>query len=375
MRDTAAESQGRARRMRRTLRSLLLLVAMAAGAASAQETAPPAQAIADGGDASTPAKPACPTAPGPSVQRAPPATATRAANRIAVTLDDLPWVMDRNAPPADLSEQHARLLAALRQACIPVIGFVNDGKLYQDDTLRPERMAMLEDWLRAGFELGNHTAWHSDLHAVGPRAFEADILDGERQLKPLLAKRGLAPRWFRHPFLRTGRSPEEKAAIDAFLADHGYRTAPVTVNSSEWIYALAYRKTLTEGGDADTLAKVKDAYVAYMLSKLSYYARRSNELLGYNVPQVLLLHANEINAASMPELVAQIRARGYRFVSLDEATADPAYARPDHYAGELGTSWIHRWARTEGVRDDFYFGETPTPAWVKEIAGVAAGAE
>lgn len=357
---------------------MLLTFAMALGmTAAAQDTTPPAPASAE--TATAPANPACPATPAEAAQETPPAAAprsrSRSENRIAVTFDDLPWVMDRNAPPADLAEQHARLLAALRQACIPVIGFVNDGKLYQDNTVRSERMAMLEDWLRAGFELGNHTAWHSDLHAVGPRAFEADILDGERQLKPLLTRHGLKPRWFRHPFLRTGRSPDEKAEIETFLADHGYRTAPVTINSSEWIYALAYRKTLTEGGDADTLARVENAYVAYMLSKLSYYARRSNELLGYNVPQVLLLHANEINAASIPELVAQIRARGYRFVSLDEATSDPAYARPDHYAGELGTSWIHRWARTERVRDSFYFGETPTPRWIMDLAGVAAGAE
>lgn len=370
--------------MRRTLQGLLLLAAMTQGASvAAREAEPSAPASVDAGVATLPANPPCPATQETAAHDTLPATArrsmnrsaNRSENRIAVTFDDLPWVMDRNAPPADLAEQHARLLAALQQACVPVIGFVNDGKLYQHDTLRPERMAMLEDWLRAGFELGNHTAWHSDLHAVGTRAFEADILDGERQLKPLLAQRGLAPRWFRHPFLRTGRSPEEKAAIDAFLAGHGYRTAPVTINSSEWVYALAYRKLLTNGGDAGTLARVKDAYVAYMLSKLSYYARRSDELLGYNVPQVMLLHANEINAASIPELVADIRARGYRFVSLEEATSDPAYARRDDYAGELGTSWIHRWARTKQVRESFYFGETPTPPWIMELAGVAAGAE
>ncbi|MEO6171777.1 MAG: hypothetical protein ABIP02_01530 [Arenimonas sp.] len=41
-----------------------------------------------------------------------------------------------------------------------------------------------------------------------------------------------------------------------------------------------------------------------------------------------------------------IRARDYQFVGLDEATADPAFLRPDRYIGELGTSWIHRWAKT-----------------------------
>lgn len=90
-------------------------------------------------------------------------------------------------------------------------------------------------------------------------AFEADILDGERRLRPLLAQRGLAPRWFRHPFLRTGRSAEDKATMDAFLGEHGYRTAPVTINSSEWICAMAYRYALDDGTDAGMLAKVRQA--------------------------------------------------------------------------------------------------------------------
>jgi len=121
--------------------------------------------------------------------------------RLAITFDDLPWVMLRDAPPADLASNHARLLAALEQAHVPLIGFVNEGLLYQDDALQPERVQMLRDWLDAGFELGNHTRWHSDLHAVGVDAYEADILAGEQLLRPLLAARGSSPRWFRHPYL------------------------------------------------------------------------------------------------------------------------------------------------------------------------------
>src|SRR5207342_3869331 len=130
--------------------------------------------------------------------------------RIAITFDDVPWVMLRNAPPADLAVEHARLIASLKQAEVPAIGFVNEGLLYSGNTLRPERVQMLRDWLDAGFELGNHTRWHSDLHAVGVDAYEADILAGEQLLRPLLAGRGSSPRWFRHPYLRTGRTLQDK---------------------------------------------------------------------------------------------------------------------------------------------------------------------
>lgn len=361
--------------MRRILQSLLLLIVIPLAANSAEmEASPPTLAVTMP-IIETPTGSSCAAGTDATLQIASQEITPRPSNRMAITFDDLPWVMNRNEAPVDLAAHHARLLAALKQSGIPVIGFVNDGKLYAHNTLRPERVDMLRDWLDAGFELGNHGAWHSDLHAVGVHDFKVDIVKGERHLKPMLAKRGHKPRWFRHPFLRTGRTPEDKAAIYAFLSEHGYRTAPVTINSSEWIYALAYRNVLANGGDADTLAKVREAYLAYMLSKLAYYERRSIDLLCYNLPQILLIHANELNAASFTELVARIRARDYRFVSLDEATTDTAYLRPDSYAGELGFSWIHRWAKTENRPETFYFGETKTPLWIMNLAGVESGAE
>jgi hypothetical protein len=74
-------------------------------------------------------------------------------------------------------------------------------------------------------------------------------------------------------------------------------------------------------------------------------------------------------------LLAAIRARGYRFVSLAEATSDAAYRRPDTYTGALGTSWIHRWAKTEGRPETFYFGEPRTPKWIVDLAGVSPSFE
>jgi len=295
--------------------------------------------------------------------------------RIAITFDDVPWVMLRNEPPADLVAKHARLIGSLKQAGVPAIGFVNEGLLYAHDTLRPERVQMLDDWLDAGFELGNHTRWHSDLNAVGARRFEHDILDGERLLRPMLAERGLKPQWFRYPLLRTGNTIEEKAEVEAFLAEHGYRIAPVTINSSEWVFALAYRRALAEHASDETLQRLRDDYLAYMQAKLAYYERRSVDLLGYEVPQVMLLHANELNADTCTALIAAIRTRGYRFVALAEATNDAAYRRTDTYTGALGTSWIHRWAKSEGRPDTFFFGEPETPKWVIDLAGVPASFE
>jgi peptidoglycan/xylan/chitin deacetylase (PgdA/CDA1 family) len=294
--------------------------------------------------------------------------------RIAITIDDLPWASlgdhQPHAPPPAMLEHHAQLMRGLREAGAPVVGFVNEAKLESDRGPVPERLRMLRDWLDAGAELGNHTFGHTDLHAAGLAAYQADILKGERRLRPLLAERGAKPEWFRHPYLRAGRSPEDKAALAGFLAAHGYRIAPVTVDNSDWIWARAYRNVLDRGGDEAVLKRLRAGYVPYMLDKVDYYERFSIALLGYALPQTWLMHANEINAATYPALVAGVRARGYRTVSLAEAMQDPAYARADAYTGACGPSWLHRWAIGENRPREFFAGEPATPRWVLDLAGV-----
>lgn len=288
--------------------------------------------------------------------------------RIAVTFDDLVWSGSEPLAPAALAH-HAALVSALRIAQVRGVGFVNESRLEIDGEVAPARVAMLQDWLDAGWELGNHTWGHVDLHAVGLAVYEDHIRRGERVLRPLLEARGERPRWFRHPYLRAGRSGYEKAALARFLAREGYRIAPVTIDHSDWIWSRAYVVAL-ERGDLALAARLRTGFVPYLVDKLAYYEQQSRALLGYEPPQVLLLHANEINAATFVELVEAIRARGYRFVDLDTAVADPAYARPDGYTGPGGPSWIHRWAIAERRPREFFGDEPAAPAWVLELAGV-----
>lgn len=294
--------------------------------------------------------------------------------RIAITIDDLPWVTIDALAPAELEVRHQRLMAALDAAGVPVTGFVNEDKLEVAGRVQPERLRMLVDWLDRGHELGNHTHGHVDLHAVGLAAYQDAILRGERELRPLLAETGTTPRWFRHPFLRAGRSAEDRAALEAFLRGHGYRIAPVTIDNSDWIWAAAWRKVLEDAPGAareDALARLREAYVPYMLAKVDYYARQSQALLGREIAQVWLLHANELNAEAYPALVAGVQSRGYEVVGLAQALEDPAYARgAEGYDGRSGPSWLHRWAIGEGKGRAFFAGEPETPAWVLALAGV-----
>src|SRR5579863_6495408 len=117
--------------------------------------------------------------------------ATGAPQRaIVVTVDDLPAVPGT----LDIESQEAlthKLLTAIRRSGARAIGFVNEEKLTVDGKPEARRLALLEAWLAAGFELGNHTFDHPSLHLVGAAAFEASVLRGEQILRPLLARKGL----------------------------------------------------------------------------------------------------------------------------------------------------------------------------------------
>jgi len=288
---------------------------------------------------------------------------------VALTFDDLP----ANCTVDDF-EVHASLtrdlLRALAAAGIEATAFVNEVKLEEAGLVADRRVALLEAWLEGGHTLGNHSYSHPSLFTTPLEAFEQDVLDGERVLRPLLQARGTTPRYFRHPFLNTGPTIEVRDAFVEFLDAHGYAVAPVTIDNHEWIYARAYDRAL-DAADGELAERLGEAYIDYMDEVVAYYEAQSEAFLGRQIKQVLLLHANRLNAARLPELIAGLRKRGYRFVTLESALEDSAYDLPDAYAGRGGITWLHRWALTAGKRGEFFAGEPPAPAWVSAAAGLS----
>jgi peptidoglycan/xylan/chitin deacetylase (PgdA/CDA1 family) len=282
---------------------------------------------------------------------------------MAVTFDDLPVVRAANAEAA--KDITTRLLQTITSEKLPVVGFVNESKMERDGKLDPEMVAVLKMWVDADLELGNHTYSHMDLHHNPPEAFEQDVIHGETTTRSLLKQKGKELRYFRYPYLHTGRDLETKNKVAEFLASRGYTNAPVTIDNAEWIFALAY-----EQSDGDLRAKIVESYISYMSDKIAFYEKESRLLLGRNMHHILLLHANQLNAAHLPGLLQVIRAKGYTFISLEEALKDEAYGLPDNFTGAGGITWLHRWAITRGEKKEFFQGEPVVPPFVMQAAGV-----
>jgi peptidoglycan/xylan/chitin deacetylase (PgdA/CDA1 family) len=286
--------------------------------------------------------------------------------RIAVTMDDLPIVTSA-ADEQVRADFVFDLLNAIFRQKLPVIGFVNEGKLRIDGKESQQRVGYLRQWIAAGLELGNHTFSHKDLHQVPADEFERDILNGETVTRALLQKTDRPIRYFRHPYLHTGTSKEVRDRIDAFLKQHGYLVAPVTIDNSDYVFAAAYDRAVLKE-DSGQMRRIIEAYLKYMDAVFGYYEKQSLAIMGREIPQTLLLHANALNGRALDSLAIMLRGRGYRFVPLPEALEDPAYQTNDTYYGPSGISWLHRWALTQGRDKSIFAGEPVVPAWIEEAA-------
>jgi peptidoglycan/xylan/chitin deacetylase (PgdA/CDA1 family) len=278
---------------------------------------------------------------------------------VAITVDDLPQGGDGSDPSFDgIYAMNERLLRPFKEGRVPLTGFVN---AHHEKALGADKLRRLLDlWLDAGAELGNHTYSHLDVNNVPLAAYTANVAEGEPILRAALAARGKTLRYFRHPYLHAGPTVEIKAGLQRFLEDSGYRVAPVTLDNSDYMYAALYTRT-------EHRAQARREYIPYMESVVEFFERRSVEVAGREFPQVLLIHANALNADLMPQLLDMFRRRGYDFVPLDTALADEVYRLPEDYVGRSGFSWIHRWSMTKGMRNR---GEPDPPFWVTSAFGV-----
>lgn len=284
---------------------------------------------------------------------------------IAVTFDDLPAVSVADGRPAALATFTDRLLATFAVAKVPVVGFVNEGKLVvggEGLAGQAARIDLLRKWVDAGFELGNHTYAHGSLNDTPIEEFEADVVRGERVVQTLLAARGRTLRYFRHPFLQVGLDLAKREAFEDWLARRGYTVAPVTIDNDEYIFAAVYAAAL-KSGDRATADRAAAAYLAYMDSVFAFNESLSQDLFGRPIRFILLVHANQLNADHAGALFALLKQRGYAFVTLDRALEDPAYRSPDRYVGRWGISWMHHWEQAMGRKRT---GSPDPPAWVTE---------
>ena len=284
---------------------------------------------------------------------------------IAVTIDDLPYVsFGERDYLTGARTATAKILDTLKNHKVTAVGFVNERKL-EHATEREARIALLRDWVKYGMILGNHTYSHPDFNSRTVEQFQEEITKGEVVTRELMKSRRPYQLYFRHPMTHTGDTREKKEAIEAFLTARGYKVTPHTIENSDFIFNVPYSLAVQKG-DMELARRLREAYLELTFAATEFAEKVSPQIFGREIPQLLLIHSNDITADTLDEMLNRYKARGYSFVSLDTVMADPAYRTKDTYVTKWGPTWFFRWSQSKGL-DVSFRGDPDPPKWVVDL--------
>jgi len=262
---------------------------------------------------------------------------------MALTVDDLPAHGPETLGTSRL-EIAQRLLAVFAKHRVPgVYGFVNGQKLEG----HPELKAVLDAWRAAGQPLGNHSWSHPDPNKTPLDAYLADIARNEA----LLAEYGPATMWkvFRYPFLFEGDSAERRTRTAAWLVEHGYRKADVTVDFDDWAWSAPWARC-AEKRDEIALGELRHSYLDAGVRILERYRDLSRAVVGRDIRYVLLLHVGAPDADQMDALLTSYEEAGARWVTLERAQEDPIYSEDPGFVTPWGWALLDRLAKARAVK-------------------------
>jgi len=239
------------------------------------------------------------------------------AQQIALTFDDLP--AHGPLPPGITRQQVVvSILKALKDADVPPVhGFVNASRVKG----QPETISVLEAWRDAGYPLGNHSWLHLNLDEKTLEVMEADVLRNEATLQELNAGDW---HWYRYPFLAEGKDPAKRTAFRAFLEEHHYKIAGVTMSFGDYAWNDPYARCSAQADD-EAITKLEDSYLHAAAQNLKRSREMAQALYGHDIPYVLLMHIGAFDAHMLPRLLALYKEQGVEFVSLEQAESDPFY--------------------------------------------------
>lgn len=220
---------------------------------------------------------------------------------IAITIDDLPFVGESQNFHLNM------IIKTLKNNEVPATGFVI-GK-----EVTPKNMKMLHKFHDAGLGLGNHTYSHLNLNRVTTETYIHEIDAADKILLPVMTE----PKYFRYPYLAMSQG-SKKDEILQHLISKNYQIAPITIDSKDFLFnQILY--AVPEKERRGFLGVLKQCYIDFIWQQ-TLKAEEHNRLANKtDQAQILLIHANLLNAYVLPDIINLYKQNGFTFISLEEA--------------------------------------------------------
>src|ERR1700733_5968166 len=255
------------------------------------------------------------------------------AQQLAITFDDLPAHGARPTSVSRLQIAQSILDTLKQQHMPPVYGFINGVRPEE----APETLDVLRAWRAAGQPLANHTWSHPDLNDTSSSQFIANIEANQPLLRTLMPAPSDDWHWLRYPYLNEGNTLEKHRKVRTWLKANDYRVAEVTMDFEDYAWNEPYARCVAKN-DTVALQELHDTYLSTADEFITYYRAMSKAVYGRDVPLILLMHVGAFDAHMLPELLALYRSRGFTFVTLPQAAADPIYAEASGIAYKNGAT-------------------------------------
>lgn len=266
------------------------------------------------------------------------------AQQLAITFDDLPAHGPRPASVSRLQIVQSVLETLRQQHMPPVYGFINGVRTEE----APETLGVLNAWRAAGQPLANHTWSHPDFNETSAAQFIGNIEANQPLLRSLMPAPADDWRWLRYPYLNEGDTLEKHREVRTWLNANHYRVAEVTMDFDDWAWNEPYNRCLAKNNTA-ALQQLHDTYLETADESITYYRAISRAVYGHEIPLILLMHVGNFDANMLPELLALYRTRGFTFITLPQAAADPAYAEDSDIAYKEGDTLTEQLAFKRGI--------------------------
>ncbi|KTD56413.1 polysaccharide deacetylase family protein [Legionella shakespearei] len=224
-----------------------------------------------------------------------------AQKKVAITIDDLPFV-------GEYRNFHLNMMmTTMKDQHIPATGFIIASEV------RSDNWEILQKFRDAGFGLGNHTFSHANLNRLETKEYIREIAKADKLLSPVMTE----PKYFRYPYLAMS-SGEKKNKVLCYLAKHNYQVAPITVDSKDFVF----NQRLLAVPELDRRAylhEMKPFYIDFIWQQTVKAEEHTQYHHNPDQAQILLIHANLLNAYVLPDIINLYKEKGYTFVSLEEA--------------------------------------------------------
>jgi peptidoglycan/xylan/chitin deacetylase (PgdA/CDA1 family) len=234
---------------------------------------------------------------------------------IAITLDDYPMA---DGLLFSAQKRTEAILKACSQHNYKVAFFC----IGQNCT-KEESEALLSTINNSGHFLANHSMTHTHFSEQTMEELETEL----RGTEAILATYPNMRRWFRYPFLdygnRTALGGSDDKALRALdmLSQTGYVAGYVTINTFDWYFDIKLQAALAQGVIIDYKA-LKTVYLGLLKEWIHYYNLQYEARTSEKIVHTLLLHANDLNALYLQDILKMIEDSGWNIVSPEMAFAD-----------------------------------------------------